>query len=312
YHTVDDRHYRVVGVFVTPSSRDTRVEDIEGGKCDAAGPVRIDTAAPETGVVYTYSVKWRASNKSWATRWDNYLNILDPKIHWFNLIVAIIVVVVLSSMVALILTHTLRKDIARYNSDDAEDLQEDLGWKLVHGDVFREPHHKQLLSVLVGSGSQLFCMTLSTIVFALLGFLSPSNRGSLGTAMVVLQMIFGFSAGYNSARLYHTLRGKNLKLNVAATCFFVPGIVLCMLTLLEIFLIAKGSSSAVPFKAFLGVIGLWFLVSVPLTLLGAYFGYRKRPFEHPTRTNQIPRQIPDGPWYFRPVPSAMMGGVLAF
>ena len=39
-----------------------------------------------------------------------------------------------------------------------EDVQEDSGWKLVHGDVFRPPKRALLLSVLLGSGSQLFMM----------------------------------------------------------------------------------------------------------------------------------------------------------
>jgi hypothetical protein len=55
----------------------------------------------------------------------------------------------------------------RYNQMDMqEDVQEDSGWKLVHGDVFRPPKHTLLLSVLLGSGSQLFMMvgaTTSTI-----------------------------------------------------------------------------------------------------------------------------------------------------
>jgi Endomembrane protein 70 len=39
-----------------------------------------------------------------------------------------------------------------------EDVQEDSGWKLVHGDVFRPPRHTLLLSVLLGSGAQIFMM----------------------------------------------------------------------------------------------------------------------------------------------------------
>lgn len=39
-----------------------------------------------------------------------------------------------------------------------EDAQEEFGWKLVHGDVFRPPRRAMLLSVFIGSGSQVFCM----------------------------------------------------------------------------------------------------------------------------------------------------------
>ena len=51
----------------------------------------------------------------------------------------------------------------RYNQMDMqEDVQEDSGWKLVHGDVFRPPKHTLLLSILLGSGSQLFMMVGAT------------------------------------------------------------------------------------------------------------------------------------------------------
>ena len=77
----------------------------------------------------------------------------------------------------MILLRALKKDIARYNRLDMinlEDLdgtsaavedgiQEDSGWKLVHGDVFRCPRSPLFLSVLVGNGAQLFMMAGATV-----------------------------------------------------------------------------------------------------------------------------------------------------
>ena len=102
---------------------------------------------------------WQYSNTRWATRWDKYLHIFDPRIHWFSLVNSAVIVIFLTGMVAMVLLRALHKDIARYNQMDLqEDVQEDSGWKLVHGDVFRPPKHSLLLSVLLGSGSQLFMM----------------------------------------------------------------------------------------------------------------------------------------------------------
>jgi transmembrane 9 superfamily protein 2/4 len=68
-------------------------------------------------------------------------------------------------MVAMILLRTLHKDIARYNQiDSGEDAQEEFGWKLVHGDVFRPPRKGMMLSVLIGSGTQILFMTAITLV----------------------------------------------------------------------------------------------------------------------------------------------------
>ena len=51
--------------------------------------------------------------------------------------------------------------------------------------------------------------------------------------------------------------------------------------LLNFVLWAHGSSAALPFLTILALIGLWFGVSVPLTFVRAYFGFRKRVLEHP-------------------------------
>jgi transmembrane 9 superfamily protein 2/4 len=76
----------------------------------------------------------------------------------------------------------------------------------VHGDVFRPPANASLLSVYVGTGVQLFGMALVTMIFAVLGFLSPANRGGLMTAMLLLFSFMGIFAGYFSARLYKMFR----------------------------------------------------------------------------------------------------------
>ena len=74
----------------------------------------------------------------------------------------------------------------------------------------------------------------------------------------------------------------------------------------------EGSSAAIPFFTLVALLALWFGVSVPLTFVGAFFGFRKRSIEHPVRTNQIPRQIPEQSIYTQPIPGIVMGGVLPF
>ena len=184
--------------------------------------------------------------------------------------------------------RALRKDIARYNrldsfnlddlsgtNGDAEnDIQEDSGWKLVHGDVFRTPKNPLLLSIFLGNGSQLFVMVGTTITFALLGFLSPSNRGSLGTVMILLYTVFGFIGGYVSARVYKSFGGEKWKQNIAMTPIMIPGIVFATFFLLNLFLWAKRSSGAVPFTTMLVILGIWFVISVPLSFAGSWVGFK--------------------------------------
>jgi len=46
--------------------------------------------------------------------------------------------------------------------------------------------------------------------------------------------------------------------------------------LMNLILWAKGSSAAIPFSTLIALLALWFGISVPLTFVGAYFGYKKR------------------------------------
>lgn len=93
----------------------------------------------------------------------------------------------------------------------------------VHGDVFRAPTHCSMLASYTGTGVQLFGMSLVTMLFALLGFLSPANRGGLMTAMLMMFVFMGLFAGYFSARLYKSFRGEEWKKTTLRTALMFPG-----------------------------------------------------------------------------------------
>ncbi|KAI1319613.1 hypothetical protein EDD11_003606 [Mortierella claussenii] len=315
HHNLQKDTLRVVGIVVQPFSiANPAIGQVQCGAVEAeqTPPLSLNDKI-SNDVTYTYSVKWNEVPTAWATRWDKYLLVGEPRIHWFSLVNSIIIVLFLTGMVAMILLRALHKDISRYNQLEAqEDIQEDFGWKLVHGDVFRTPSYPMLLSIIVGNGSQMFLMASVTIIFAALGFLSPSNRGSLATVMIVFYMFFGVVAGFVSARMYKMLGGEAWKSNVIGTAFLFPSIIFGAFVALNFFLISANSSGAVPFGTMLGIVALWFLVSTPLSVIGSYLGFQRPKIDHPVRANQIPRQIPDQVFYLRPIPSMLIGGILPF
>ncbi|KAI9253680.1 hypothetical protein EDC94DRAFT_619447 [Helicostylum pulchrum] len=313
YHITNRDLARVVGVVVKPTSRDTKADAKGDAKCTAeSSPFHLKEDG-KSKVIYTYSVTWTLSDIEWATRWDGYLRVLEPSIHWFSLINSSIIVLFLTGMVSMIVLRALHKDISRYNAVDAqEDVQEDYGWKLVHGDVFRPPNKPMTLAVLTGSGVQLIAMTGVVLVFAVFGFLSPSNRGALGTMMILFFMIFSCISGYTSARLYKMNGGEMWKTNMILSATLLPGTLIGGLIGLNFFLIYSHSSGAVPFGTMMAIAGLWLIISLPLSIVGSYIGLRKPKLEQPVRTNQIPRQIPEQPTYLRSIPSILMGGILPF
>ncbi|KAF6762985.1 endosomal P24A protein [Ephemerocybe angulata] len=312
YHKPTVDTFRVVGVLVWPTS-------IGGAQtatpvCDAAGAEPLILNEDRTQAIrYTYRVTWSESDTPWATRWDNYLHIFDPKIHWFSLFNSSAIVIFLCVMVSMILFRNISRDISRYNDTDfSEDIQEDWGWKLVHGEVFRTPRNPLILSVLVGNGAQLCSMVGVTLVFALFGFLSPSNRGSLATVMMVCWSLFGGIGGYFSARLYASLGGQNRRKNAFLTATMLPTFIFIIVFFLNFFLLVAKSSGAVPFGTMVTIIVLWFGISAPLSTVGSYYGSKHGGIRNPVRVNQIPRQIPPSPKYLRPWVAAILSGILPF
>jgi transmembrane 9 superfamily protein 2/4 len=214
----------------------------------------------------------------------------------------------------MIMLNTLKRDFQRYERGDGalEEGQEETGWKLVHGDVFRPPVMAGWLTVMVGTGVQLGISLLFLISFACFGFLSPANRGVLMQSMLFLFVFMGTFGGFTSARLFRMFKGTRWRSNGLWTALLFPGITFAIFFTLNLFIWGQKSSGAVPFGTLFALLLMWLGISVPLVLCGAFFGYRKQPVEHPVRTNQIPRQVPAQPWFVNTVMSVIVGGVLPF
>jgi transmembrane 9 superfamily protein 2/4 len=82
---------------------------------------------------------------------------------------------------------------------------------------------------------------------------------------------------------------------------------------LNLFVWTQASSTALPFGTLVGLVALWLLVQVPLVYVGSWFGFvRAEPWQHPTKTASIPRQIPAQPWYLRGVNGVLLSGLIPF
>jgi transmembrane 9 superfamily protein 2/4 len=270
----------------------------------------IETAGE---VIYTYEIKWIDSDTPWSHRWDLYLKgAEDAGMHWWSIVNSAIVVLFLAGMIAIILVQALRRDIVAINNDDEED---ETGWKLVHGDVFRPPSGligPMVLSVMVGSGVQLACMCAALMLFAVLGVLSPANRGALATALVVFFVIMGAFAGFVSSRIYKMFLGKLWARNAILTATVLPGTIAVIAFTLNMVLWSHGSTLALPFGTMLAIAAMWFFVSTPLVMTGAYFGFTRDAIEPPVRVSSFARVVSTQPLYMHPVITALVGGVLPF
>lgn len=143
-------------------------------------------------------------------------------------------------------------------------------------------------------------MVFCTLGCALLGLLSPSNKGSILTALLLIFVFMGSFAGYWSARVYKLFHGKEWKKSTLLTATFYPGIIGTIFIGINAAVYQQGSSTAAPITTILSVMLLWFGVSTPLVFIGSYFGFKKETIDVPVKTNQISRHIPDQVGSFPP------------
>jgi transmembrane 9 superfamily protein 2/4 len=218
--------------------------------------------------------------------------------------------------VAFFLVRTLRKDISYYNERlvDVGPDEEDGGWKLLHGDVFRTPPQAvSALCIAVGTGLQITVVLFLTILTAISGILPPMGKGQLVTAVLVLYVMSGSVAGYTSARLFKYFELTGWKIHTILTATAFPGLIMFLFLLLDICLAWAGASSAVSIWTILLLFVLWVGVASPLIFLGSYFGYRSAKVDNPCKTKQIARHIPmDRPWYTKAPYCCVAGGLLPF
>ncbi|PFH60949.1 hypothetical protein XA68_18524 [Ophiocordyceps unilateralis] len=197
------------------------------------------------------------------------------------------------------------------DDDDNEALEDATGWKLLHADVFRKPPMGNLLAPLVGSGMQLLFMAVGLVLLSAVGLLNPSFRGGFISVGVGLFIFAGLFSGYFSARVYRSLEGTDSGSNGLVTALLFPGLAFGLVLVLNLFVWAQASSTAMPLGTLLGMLALWLCVQVPLVLAGSWLG-RGRPWEHPTRTGPMARPVPPQAWYARPVQSTLLAGLMPF
>ncbi|CZT11267.1 probable multispanning membrane protein [Rhynchosporium graminicola] len=196
-------------------------------------------------------------------------------------------------------------------SSDEETLEDVTGWKLLHGDVFRAPPYGYILAPLVGSGMQLVFMAVGLLILSSFGVLNPSFRGGFVSVGVGLFVSAGIFSGYFSGRVYKTFGGLNWRKNTIITATLFPGLLFALMFILNLFVWAQASSTAIPFGTLVGIVMLWLCIQLPLVYVGSWYGYvRTGAWEHPTKTTTLPRQVPARAWYIRSPQSILLAGLV--
>jgi len=276
-------------------------------------PITTDDVRAGKALQWSYGVRWVSQpGIVWGSRWDAYLrtSLADTadRIHWIYIVCSLAVTLSISAGSGMVLLRALHRDFARYNAATEEDLQEEVGWKLVHADVFRPPQDAQLLSALVGSGTQLLLMFVGVIGFALLGFLSPSARGYLLTTAIMLFVMMSLVAGYTCGKLLKYFDVQAWK-HVFACGFLFPGMVCGVYFVSDFINAAHHASDSVPFLTLLLLFVLWLVFAIPLTVLGPSFAFHEAPIVNPCKVGKLAREIPEQKWWLQRATMVLLGPI---
>lgn len=285
-------------------------------------PVSAAKATAEGDEVeFSYSVKWVPSEIPFERRMERYDSArflpASFEIHWLSIINSFVLVILLTVFLAIILMRVLRNDFTRYmREDEGEDLgmsEDETGWKLLHGDVFRFPPYVSLFTAMLGAGTQLFFMVGLLLAMALLSVYTPTAKGAIATAAIVLYSLTAGAGGFVAGRYYKQFGGTNWVWNTILTASLFPIPTFIVFMILNSAAWQRGATAALPVGTILIIIALNLLVTFPLTVVGAIVGKASTSeFEAPCRTHKAPRQIPEAPW-FRQMPAQMfVAGFLPF
>eukprot|EP01060_Flectonema_neradi_P040118 TRINITY_DN903_c3_g1_i1.p1 TRINITY_DN903_c3_g1~~TRINITY_DN903_c3_g1_i1.p1 ORF type:complete len:627 (+),score=97.42 TRINITY_DN903_c3_g1_i1:54-1934(+) len=309
YHTTENGIV-IVGFEVTPESYS---DGCKGSKLFTNVKAKPD----ELTVPWTYAVHWvEKPDQKWVTRWDYYLRTSEADSnatqHWVEITKSMFILLCLSGVVVVIIMRTLHLDFNRYNNpDNDEELQEEVGWKLVHSEVFRPPKRPILFSGVVGTGTQLIGLSMMLLTAAMLGFVSPAFRGAMLSTSIFIFVLMSFVNGFVSATLQNMFQVKSWKAIFLSSILY-PGFVFSLWATCECMLAWRGAATAVPFTTVLTIIGIWFGLSIPQVILGASFAFRCTPISNPLRYNELHRDIPPQRWMFSPFATVLLPGIIPF
>ncbi|XP_023769790.1 transmembrane 9 superfamily member 4 [Lactuca sativa] len=280
------------------------------------------TEDKEVDVEFTYSVQWKMTQQSFDRRMEKYIgsSILPHhmSIHHHSITYSSVILLILIISLLTFYLLVLRKDISKNLGDVEEDIlsynkQEEIGWKNVHGDVFRFPQHKSLFAAALGAGTQLLVVIVAFLALGLLGVFQPYMRGVLWKTLIILYALTSLVSGYTSVSFYFKLEGTNWMKNLILTGVLYFGPIFVTFTFLDIVATFYGSTTALPLRAIVMLSLLWIFIASPLHLLGGIIGKtRMSEFQAPCKTAKIPREVPKLRWYRGVLPQMALAGILPF
>ncbi|CBH10387.1 endosomal integral membrane protein, putative [Trypanosoma brucei gambiense DAL972] len=294
YAVLPNGEYMLTGFYAKPKTLNSPTGCPPDGASVDEWPDPASTGA--TNVAYSYSVTWEqdSSEGVFVTRWDVYWRLggaQRKKAHLTALFNSMLLLGFLGVLVMIVLLRIVRRDLLMQNDMLVSgDVQEESGWKLVRGDVFRAPSRPLVLTGLVSSGCQMVAVVVLTVISSAVRKYQPWHSGNLLTNLIIFFCCSSCVSGYVAGKMLVFFQIRTWKNGIAAVTM-VPLSLLLGYLAGNMISWSKHGSTAVSLPVLLTLFFLWVAVPVPLSLIGLSAGFRASAFVLPTKVGSIPRAI---------------------
>uniref|UniRef100_A0A8C2MLK9 Transmembrane 9 superfamily member n=1 Tax=Cricetulus griseus TaxID=10029 RepID=A0A8C2MLK9_CRIGR len=205
----------------------------------------------------SHSVKRKKkTDVKFEDRFNKYLNpsFFQHRIHWFSIFNSFMMIIFLVGLVSTILMRTLRKDYAQYSKEEEID-----GWKQVHGDVSRPSSHPLIFSSLIGSGCQIFAVSLIVTIVVVMEDLYTERGSMLSTAIFVYAATSPVNR-YFGGSLYARQEGRRCRWirQMFIGAFLTPAMVCGTAFFINFIALYYHASRAILFGTMVSVCYIWF------------------------------------------------------
>lgn len=264
-------------------------------------------------VTYSYSIKFVEDEPTgqWQQRWQRLEATLPgtSKGKWI-LMFAILMLLGTLTPAAYSVARTIFSDRVLINVNPRDEMDE-AAWKVLAGDIFREPLYIGLFSVLVGSGCQFIASVLLSEFFST--FVAFFSTTLLVIVVVLFVVIHGFVGGYAAIRLYRTFGGEQWHMICAFVTLLNPLVIFCMLVMSRnLLLLYNGSLMALNIGLFGSIFMtmLCFAISLPSAIYGGFVAFRMSSIEFPIRPTANQRELPEQLIWKQPLLTTMAVGLI--
>jgi transmembrane 9 superfamily protein 2/4 len=267
-------------------------------------------------IAFTYDVVFIKSNKTFSSRYDNYFSFGgNKKYHWGSLIISNVLIFLFTLIIFFILSRTVKKDLDKYNQNISigdNVILDEHGWKQIASDVFRPPIHIKTLSAFIGTGFEIFCLIIISLVLYLIGLIKPEIRINMLDTIFICFFLFSVISGYISTFVYRNNGGKQWLKNIIVTALLCPLIALMVLGLVRLLLTFEQSNAGLKISHIALLCFLWLFVSSPLVLVGGLLALVKNNIKYPCKINALPTAIGPKPWYLHLQYISWIIGIIPF